>query len=151
VEIEKTLTLAATPQQVWAVLLDPQAMMACVPGMESVEVLSPDAYRATMKVSFSFVSARFAFRTRIVERDEPHRLRVEGTGEESALASSLKQTTDITLEAEGTQTRLQLKVKVDLVGRLGTFGLTPMKTKADRLWDTFGERLAEHLAPTSAG
>lgn len=150
-EIEKTLTLPATPQQVWAVLLDPQAMMACVPGMESVEVLSPDAYRATMKVSFSFVSARFAFRTRIVERDEPHRLRVEGTGEESALASSLKQTTEIILQANGQHTRLQLKVKVDLVGRLGTFGLTPMKTKADRLWDTFGERLAERLAPAATG
>jgi len=145
VEIEKTLTLQASPEQVWAILLDPQAMLACVPGMESVEVLSPDDYRATMKVSFSFISARFAFRTHIVERTAPHRLRAEGTGEESALASSLKQSTEIVLEPDGPHTRLHLKVKADLVGRLGTFGLAPMKTKADRLWDAFGLRLAERL------
>ena len=145
-EIEKSLDIPASPLRVWALLLDPKAMMSCVPGMESVEVLGPDEYVAKMKVSFSFITARFAFRTRIVERDEPRRLRAEGTGEDSALASSLKQTTEMVLEPAADGTRLRLKVQVDLVGRLGTFGLTPMKTKADRLWDEFGRRVADRLA-----
>jgi hypothetical protein len=42
-------------------------------------------------------------------------------------------------------------VQVDLIGRLGTFGLAPMKTKADRLWDDFGQRLADRLAHPAAG
>jgi len=146
-EIEKSLRLEAAPAQVWALLLDPTAMMSCVPGMQSVDVLGPDEYLAKMKVSFSFVSASFTLRTRIVESVPPSRLRAEGTGEENALASSLRQRTDITLEPEDGGTRLQLKVTLDLVGRLGTFGLAPMKTKADRLWDEFGRRLAERLAP----
>jgi carbon monoxide dehydrogenase subunit G len=50
------------------------------------------------------------------------------------------------LEPAADGTRLRLKVQVDLVGRLGTFGLAPMKTKADRLWDEFGRRVAERLA-----
>jgi len=37
-------------------------------------------------------------------------------------------------------------VQVDLLGRLGTFGLGIMKTKADRLWDEFGLNLAKRLA-----
>lgn len=146
-EIEKSLRLEAPPQEVWAVLLDPVAMMSCVPGMQTVEVLGPDEYLARMKVSFSFISASFTFRTRIVESDPPHRLRAEGTGEESALASSLKQCTDIVLQPDDGGTRLALKVRLDLVGRLGTFGLGPMKTKADRLWDEFGQRLAALLGP----
>jgi carbon monoxide dehydrogenase subunit G len=119
--------------------------------MQAVEVLSPDEYLARMKVSFSFVSASFAFKTRIVERVAPSRLRAEGTGEDNALASSLKQRTDIVLEPEAEGTRLHLKVQVDLIGRLGTFGLAPMKTKADRLWDDFGQRLADRLAHPAAG
>ena len=150
-DIEKSLWLKAPPQQVWDLLLDPVAMMACVPGMQAVEVLSPDEYLARMKVSFSFVSASFAFRTRIVERVAPSRLHAEGTGEDNALASSLKQRTDIVLEPEAEGTRLHLKVQVDLIGRLGAFGLAPMKTKADRLWNDFGQRLADRLAHPAAG
>jgi carbon monoxide dehydrogenase subunit G len=86
-EIEKSLRLEAAPAQVWALLLDPEAMMSCVPGMQSVEVLGPDEYLAKMKVSFSFVSASFTLRTRIVESLPPSRLRAEGTGEENALAN----------------------------------------------------------------
>jgi carbon monoxide dehydrogenase subunit G len=144
-EIEKTLTLAATPEEVWAMLLDPVAMMSCVPGMQAVEILGADEYLARMKVSFSFISASFTFLTRIVESEPPCRLTAEGTGQERALASSLKQRTEILLVPEGGGTRLTLKVRLDLVGRLGTFGLGPMKTKADRLWHEFGERLEARL------
>lgn len=147
-EIEKTLHLAAPPAQVWALLLDPQAMAACVPGMQSVEIVGPDEYTALMQVKIAFVSARFRLRTRIVQRDEPHYLKAEGTGEDAAVASSLKQTTEVFLEAaaEG-GTGLRLKVHVDVLGRIGSFGLSAMKTKADRLWDEFGVKLAERLGP----
>ena len=145
-EIEKTLHLAAPPAQVWALLLDPQAMAACVPGMQSVEIVGPDEYTALMQVKIAFVSARFRLRTRIVQRDEPHYLKAEGTGEDAAVASSLKQTTEVFLEAaaEG-GTGLRLKVHVDVLGRIGSFGLSAMKTKADRLWDEFGVKLAERM------
>lgn len=153
-EIEKTLRLDAEPAQVWALLLDPRAMGACVPGMQSIDIISPDEYAAQMHVKISFISARFKLLTRIVERREPHYLKAEGTGEDVSVASSLKQTTEMHLEsgADG-GTRLRLKVKVDLLGRMGTFGLSVMKTKADRLWDEFGHNLAARLAqavPTGA-
>lgn len=150
-EIDKSLRLAASPAQVWALLLDPQAMGQCVPGMQSIEVLSPDEYAAQMHVKVSFISARFKLRTRIVERREPHYLKAEGTGEDTSVASSLKQTTEMTLEpaADG-GTDLRLKVKVDLLGRMGTFGLSVMKTKADRLWDEFGVNLAARLGAGEA-
>lgn len=150
-EIDKTLKLPAPPAQVWALLLDPQAMGACVPGMQSIEVISPDEYAAQMQVKISFISARFQLRTRIVERREPHYLKAEGTGEDASVASSLKQTTEMHLEpaADG-GTELRLKVKVDLLGRMGSFGLSVMKTKADRLWDEFGANIAARLGPAVA-
>lgn len=151
-DIDKTLVLDAPPDQVWALLLDPQAMGACVPGMESVQVLGEDEYAAVMKVKISFVSARFRLRTRIVERDAPRYLRAEGTGEDSAVASSLKQVSEIWLApgSDGRGTTLRLKVQVDVLGRIGSFGLAAMKTKADRLWDEFGVQLAARLAAPAA-
>lgn len=152
-EIDKALQLGAAPAQVWTLLLDPQAMGECVPGMQSVDVISADEYAAQMHVKISFISARFKLRTRIVERREPHYLKAEGTGEDSAAASSLKQTTEMFLEPRGDGgTDLRLKVKVDLLGRMGSFGLSVMKTKADRMWDEFGTNLAARLAaPQVAG
>jgi carbon monoxide dehydrogenase subunit G len=151
-EIEKTLLLDAPPARVWALLLDPNAMGACVPGMESIQVVSDDEYVAVMKVKISFISARFKLKTRIVERDEPRYLRAEGTGEDTSVASSLKQTSEMWLQArEGGGTELRMKVKVDVLGRMGTFGLGVMKTKADRMWDEFGVNAAARLAGEEPG
>ncbi len=151
-DIEKTLLLDAPPARVWALLLDPAEMGRCVPGMESVEVISEDEYLAVMKVKISFISARFRLRTRIVERDAPRYLRAEGTGEDASVASSLKQTSEMWLsEREGGGTELRMKVVVDVLGRIGTFGLGVMKTKADRLWDEFGVNAAARLAGGADG
>ncbi|KRB99903.1 4-hydroxybenzoyl-CoA reductase [Hydrogenophaga sp. Root209] len=150
-EIEKTLSLDAPPARVWALLLDPNAMGACVPGMESIEVVSDDEYVAVMKVKMAFISARFKLKTRIVERDEPRYLHAEGTGEDASVASSLKQNSEMWLgEREGGGTTLRMKVRVDVLGRMGTFGLGVMKTKADRMWDEFGVNAAARLAGAAA-
>jgi carbon monoxide dehydrogenase subunit G len=150
VEIEKVLVAPATPEVVWALLLDPQVMGGCVPGMQSIEVLSPTEYLAVMHVKISFISAKFRLKTRIVEQRAPEYLRTEGTGEDASVASSLKQQSEIALTplADG-GTELRMKVKVDVLGRLGSFGLSVMKTKADRLWDEFGQNLLARLAPAA--
>lgn len=151
-EIDKSVSLNASASRVWALLLDPQAMGACVPGMESIEVLTPEEYKAVMKVKIAFVSARFTLRTRIVERREALYLKAEGTGEDAAVASSLKYTSEIFLtDRPDGGTDLQMKVHVDLLGRMGNFGLSVMKTKADRLWDEFGVQLAAQLAEVPPG
>lgn len=148
-DIEKTLTCTASAERVWAQLLDPKVMGACVPGMKSIEVLSDSEYLAEMHVRFSFLSAKFKLRTAIVEQQAPHYLCSEGTGEDSAVASSLKQRSEIYLdELPDGQTRLRMKVQVQVLGRLGTFGLSAMKTKADRLWEEFAANLLARLDPS---
>ena len=151
-DIEKTLTLPAPPAAVWALLLDPKVIGECVPGMQSIEVLSDTEYRSVMAVKIAFVSAKFRIRTVIVEQNAPAYLKSEGTGEDASVASSFKQVSEMFLDASADGgTSLRMKVKVDVLGRLGTFGLNVMKTKADRMWDEFGAALAARLAPAPAG
>jgi carbon monoxide dehydrogenase subunit G len=153
-EIEKSMHCSAPAQAVWALLLDPQTMGACVPGMKSIDVLSPTEYLAEMHVKFSFISAKFKLRTTVIEQRQPHYLRSQGTGEDSSLASTLKQDSEIFLtEQPDGQTELRMKVQVQVLGRLGTFGLSAMKTKADRLWEEFARNLHSRLesqAPAGA-
>lgn len=145
-EIEKKLVVSAPRDAVWAMLMDPHVMTGAVPGMQSIDVISPTEYVALMKVKISFISAKFKLHTNIVEQREPEYLRAEGTGEDTSVASSLKQTSEVFLtEAPDGGTELRIKVNVDLLGRLGTFGLSVMKTKADRMWDEFGKNLTERL------
>ena len=147
-DIEKILTIAAPPARVWELLLDPQVMGACIPGMQSVEVVSPTEYKALIAVKIAFISAKFRLKTTILEQRAPIYLRCEGTGEDASVASSLKQHSEMFLaeQADGS-TELRVKVRVDVLGRLGSFGLGVMKTKADRMWSEFGENLSKRIAP----
>lgn len=148
------MTVAAPAATVWGMLLDPVVMGGCVPGMQSIEVISDVEYIAQIHVKISFVSAKFRLKTTIVEQRAPRYLRSEGAGEDASVASSLKQRSEIFLsDLPGGQTELRIKVQVDMLGRLGTFGLNVMKTKADRMWDEFARNLVSRLGgpATDAG
>ncbi|BEU21191.1 SRPBCC family protein [Paraburkholderia sp. 22B1P] len=152
-EFEKKVVIDAPIQKVWDLLLDPNVMAGCVPGTESVDVISDVEYLASVKVKISFISARFRIRTTVLETRAPYYLKSEGTGEDSSVGSSLKQASELTLAEIGDEkTELVMKIKVDVFGRLGSFGLTVMKTKADRMWEEFGANLnARALAGTQQG
>lgn len=145
-EIEKTTTLTAPIDRVWQLLLDPKVMGSCVPGVESIEVLNDTDYVVSIHVKMAFVSARFRVRGAIVEMRPPSYLRSVGTGEDSTFTSSLKQSSEVFLAERGDRTiELRTKVNVEVFGRLGSFGVNMLKTKADRMWEEFGRNLAAHL------
>jgi carbon monoxide dehydrogenase subunit G len=145
-DIEYKLALAAPPDKVWNVLLDPVVMSHCIPGVQSVVVISPTEYKSVIKVKISFISAKFKLNTRILEQRENEYMRVEGTGEDKSVLSSFKQSSELFLTAlSENQTELHMLVKVELLGRLGTFGLSVMRNKAQRIWAEFGEALVKQF------
>jgi carbon monoxide dehydrogenase subunit G len=145
-EFEKSATLQAAPAVVWPMLLDPEVMGACVPGMESIEVVNDTEYVVSIHVKLSFISARFKVRTAIVEMREPSYLRSHGAGEDSTLTSSLKVASEVFLAQSGDGTELKMRLKVEVFGRLGGFGLNVVKTKADRMWDEFVRNFTDRIA-----
>lgn len=145
-EIAKTLDLKKPIEQTWDVLMDPQAVAACVPGVERVEVIDADHFRVTVAVKVSYIRARFTINLAVTERRAPRYLKSEGTGDEDSLASNIRQTTELELEPLGDgHTRLHMRANVDVFGRLGTFGHGVIRSKADQMWDLFAGNLKARI------
>jgi len=115
-----TVQLAATPDAVFAVLLDPVALAKVVPGCHALERTAENHYRADVTVGVGMIKARYAAQIVLSELDPPHRLRLTGTGLSSlgtASGSGIVQ-----LEASGTGTRLSYDYEAEVSGKVAAVG-----------------------------
>jgi arylformamidase len=143
---EKSVAVKASPEQVWKLLLDPNVMGACVPGVEKIEVVSDVEYIVSVQVKITFITARFTIKTKIVETRPPAYLKSVGTGQDSGMSSSMTQTSEVFIADLGNgQSELKSRLNVELLGKFGSFGLNIIKTKVDRMWEEFSQNLARRL------
>lgn len=147
-EIELSNEFDASPEELWSVLLDPEKMSSCVPGMQSVEVISDTEYKARIKVKIAFISANFTVSVTIAEMRPHTYLRAETSGEDSTVGSAVKAVSEMHLTPlENGKTELQVDSKADVLGRLGSLGLNPMRTKAEQMWKQFCAKVDQQLNP----
>jgi len=115
-----SVQLAATPEAVFAVLLDPVALAKVVPGCHALERTAENHYRADVTVGVGMIKARYAAQIVLSELEPPHRLRLTGTGLSSlgtASGSGIVQ-----LEASGTGTRLSYDYEAEVSGKVAAVG-----------------------------
>ena len=72
--------IAASPERVFAVLLDPVALARVIPGCHALERDGPDRYRADVTIGIGLVKARYAARIAMSDIDPPRSLRLAGNG-----------------------------------------------------------------------
>ncbi len=72
-----SVDLPATPEAVFAVLLDPNALAKVIPGCHALETEGPNQYRADVTVGVGMIKARFEAKIGLSEIDAPHRLRLQ--------------------------------------------------------------------------
>ena len=82
-----TTLIRAPQQQVWDVLLSPQALQACLPGCKRFEEIAPGTYEATVTLGIAAVKGTYSGRVTMGERDEPnsYKLEVEGRGSNATI------------------------------------------------------------------
>jgi carbon monoxide dehydrogenase subunit G len=82
VQVEGQYTINAPIDRVWAQLLDPMGLQACIPGCEKLESTGEDAYEATLKVGVAAVKGTYQGKVSIADKEAPNRYKmlVEGSG-----------------------------------------------------------------------
>ena len=149
--IASSFRVRAPQERVWALLVDPQALLAAMPGCESVERVSDTVYRARLTVKVASITFSAWTETVVTKLEPPDRLESTTRGEDTALASSLRVETRLELRGDGEDTEVRYAMDVALWGRLGALGESVFRGKATQLGAEFARRLAARVAATHAG
>jgi 2-furoyl-CoA dehydrogenase large subunit len=112
--------LPATPAQVYAVLLDPDALVKVIPGCHALEQVGPNHYRADVTIGIGLVKARYAAEIRLSDLDPPHGLSLGGKGVSSL--GSAEGAGRIRLDAIGGGTRLSYDYSAAVSGKVAAVG-----------------------------
>jgi carbon monoxide dehydrogenase subunit G len=70
-KVEGAYTFPGSPQQVWELLLDPESLRQCIPGVESLTETSPDHWDAVMKVGVAAIKGTYKGKVAIVDKEAP--------------------------------------------------------------------------------
>ena len=145
-KIDERFAISEPIDKVWAFIRDPQTVAPCVPGCESVEVLSETSYRSTIGVALGPIKARFNVIVQITEETPPGRLVCVTKGEEGSKASVVSATSEMLLTAIGDRsTEVAYSSEVFVVGRLGKLGLGIMKKRVGQLAQEFSAAVQQRM------
>ena len=138
-KVEGAYTFPGPPQQVWDLLLDPDSLRQCIPGVETLTETSPDHWDAVMKVGVAAIKGTYKGKVGIVEKEPPtsYTLQVEGTGG----PGFVKGTARIMLEDNGDTTNVKVQGDGQVGGMLAGVGQRMLPGVAKMLMNQFFECL----------
>ena len=150
-KMSDTRQIAASPEEVYAALLDPEMLIKCVPGATEVIGSPEDGYEATVVQKVGPAKATFKGAVQLSEMVEPERLTITGEGKGGA-AGFAKGGAKVRLEADGDQTILHYDVEAKVGGKLAQLGSRIIDGFAKKMADQFFNNLQETLeGPGDAG
>ncbi len=141
--------IAAEPSVVWAALLDPEVLKACVPGCQEMTGSPEDGFEATVVQKVGPVKATFKGAVTLSAMDEPNSLTLTGEGKGGA-AGFAKGGADVSLAAEGEGTKIAYDVTANVGGKLAQLGSRIIDSFAKKMADQFFERFQAVVEGTDA-
>jgi carbon monoxide dehydrogenase subunit G len=131
-QFKGTVDIAAPRDRVWAFLMDPNQVGGCGPGVESIEVIDDDHFRAKAKVGVGFISAKFVVDMTVAEKNEPDLAILKAHGQ--APGSAVDATANMALSgpAEG-PTTMDWSADVLIAGTLASVGARLIEGTANKM------------------
>ena len=139
-----TVDIAATPEQVFAVLLDPQALARVIPGCHALSADGSNRYKADVTVGVGMIKARYEATIALSEIDAPRSLRLAGQGISSLGTGSGDGR--VRLEATATGTQLHYDYQAQVGGKVAMVGSRMLEGAAKiivaQLFESLGRQAA---------
>jgi carbon monoxide dehydrogenase subunit G len=135
--------------EVWRGLNDPDVLMACIAGCESIEKVSDNQYLVSMVAAVGPVKAKFSGKLVLSDLDPPnsYSLSFEGSG---GAAGFGKGGARVSLKSEGAGTRLTYSAKASVGGKLAQVGSRLIDGVAKKMADDFFAAFNEKVAGSAA-
>lgn len=135
--LEGNVTINAAREKVWDFLIDAEAMSACVPGLEALEVIKPnEKFHAKAKVGLGTVNVKFDVDIEWMELDPPNRALMKGHG--TAPGSAGDATAEISLvDGPDGSTKIDWWADVTISGTIASLASRLMQPISKKLTKTF--------------
>jgi carbon monoxide dehydrogenase subunit G len=144
-QITATYTFKAPPTQVWTLLMDTDAIAACMPGCRGFRPLGDDRYEAELTAGVAAVSGDFKATIALLDKVPPvsYKLRVEANGR----TGFVKGEASVVLTASGNDTSVAIVATADAGGMIARVGQRLIEGVARMSMDRFFGCLAAKIQP----
>jgi len=126
----------ASQADTWAALNEPEILKACIPGCESIELTGANEYAVLMTARVGPVSAKFKGKMTLsnIQAPNSYSIAFEGQG---GVAGFAKGGAEVSLKAEGHDTRLSYSAKANVGGKLAQIGSRLVDAAANKVATDF--------------
>lgn len=144
-QVKGSFQVKAPIEKVWGSLWDPATMAMWVPGCTSATV-EGERIKAVVEQSVAFLKSRFDLDLAVLERQDPNKVIIEGSGKDSRIASQVKLRMVLDMaDAGGTATDVNYDAEVQVFGRIATIGHFVIQAKAKDLEKDFQAKVKRVL------
>ncbi|WP_438391654.1 xanthine dehydrogenase family protein molybdopterin-binding subunit [Caballeronia sp. DA-9] len=148
-----SVDLPASPEAIFAVLMNPDALAKVIPGCHALEAKGENTYRADVTVGVGMIKARFEAEIGLSDLDPPHRLRLAGAGMSSL--GSARGNGLVELAPTDNGTRLTYDYEAQVSGKVAAVGGRMLEGAAKvvlrQLFESLGRQAAGKPVKTSGG
>jgi len=145
ITVNERIEVASTPQEVWAVLSDPNAVVECVEGAVLGDKQDDGSFDAKLTVKFGPAKVAFAANV-LVEYDEPNKAgSVTARGKDSISGTKFRTSMQFKVEGQDTppQSTMPIKAECEITGRLSSLIESGANLVIKRMTASFAQKLAE--------
>jgi len=143
-EILGSQIIPANQQAVWDALNSPEVLKKCLPGCESVELVSPDLFKVIITAAIGPLKAKFNGTLNVTEANAPNSCVLIFEGQGGAVGFG-KGSSSVTLKTVENGTELIYSAQAHVGGKLAQIGSRLIDSVAKKMSDDFFKAFNKEL------
>lgn len=143
-EISGEYTFKAPVAKVWAILMNPDALKASLPGCEKFDEVGPDSYEMTIKVGVGVIKGTYTGKISMADMEEPKHYKLLVSGQGSSGFLNGEGIFDLT-EKGPEETLVNYTGKANVGGTLAGLGARMLAPVAKKMGNDFFKSMDKQL------